>query len=195
MKAGSFDIIIIGGSAGSIDVISSILKALPKKFGPTIVVVIHRMKNTTSRLDKLLSKDTGIKHIIEPEDKEPIRPGAIYLAPQNYHLLVESDRCFSLDYSEPVNFSRPSIDVSFESVAGVFGKKTLAILLSGANKDGAAGLSKVLKNKGAALIQSPDTAQYPAMPNAAIEMNSKAHVKTPEQIVNCILDNSINPTD
>jgi two-component system chemotaxis response regulator CheB len=195
MKENRFDIILIGGSAGSIEVISAILKALPKKFHPAIVLVIHRMKNTTSRMDKLLSRDTGIKHIIEPEDKEPIKPGTIYLAPQNYHLLVEKDRSFSLDYSELVNFSRPSIDVSFESAAGVFGKKTLAVLLSGANKDGAEGLAKVIKNKGSALIQSPATAHYPAMPNAAIEMNSKALVKTPEQIVSCILDNSINQTN
>ena len=145
------------------------------------------MKNTTSRLDKLLSKGSGVQNIIEPEDKEPIRPGTIYLAPQNYHLLVEDDHSFSLDYSEPVNFSRPSIDVSFESIAGLFRTHTLAILLSGANKDGAAGLGKVIKAGGLALIQSPETAHYPAMPKAAMDLNSSALVQNPEQIIDCIL--------
>jgi two-component system chemotaxis response regulator CheB len=187
MKETASGMIVIGGSAGSIGVITAVLQALPAGFQTPIVLVIHRMKNTTSRLDKLLSKDTGLKTVIEPEDKEPIRPGMLYLAPQNYHLLVEENRCFSLDYSEPVNFSRPSIDVSFESVARLYGVHTLAILLSGANKDGAAGLVKVLALGGRAVIQSPETAQYPAMPLAAIDANPEVSVQNPDQIINCIL--------
>jgi two-component system chemotaxis response regulator CheB len=105
-----FDIIVIGGSAGSVDIVISLLKSIPKDFRTPIILVIHRLKNTTSSLDVLLAKATGGKKVIEPEDKEPIRPGMIYLTPQNYHLLVEKDLTFSLDYSKPVNFSRPSIE-------------------------------------------------------------------------------------
>ena len=181
------DIIVIGGSAGSIDVIISILKALPKKNQPPIVLVIHRMKNMVSHLDELLSRETGERKIIEPDDKEPIKTGMIYLAPQNYHLLVEKDHTFSLDYSAPLHFSRPSIDISFESIAFLFKQKTVAILLSGANSDGAVGLGKVIGNGGIAIIQAPETANYPAMPKAAISLNSSALIQTPEQILNCIL--------
>jgi len=187
MKESAFDIIVIGGSAGSIEVIIYLLKSLPKKFQTPVVLIIHRMKNTSSSLDDMLSKEAGVKNIIEPEDKEPIKRGRIYLAPQNYHLLVEQDHTFSLDYSEPVNFSRPSIDLSFESISGVFGPKTLAILLSGANKDGAAGLTKVIEKGGLALVQSPESALYPTMPKAAIDLNSTVLIQNPEQIIHCIL--------
>lgn len=192
MKKSGFDIIVIGGSAGSLEVIIFLLQSLPKTFRTPVVLIIHRIKNTASKLDKMLVKQTGRQSIVEPEDKEPLKPGMIYLAPQNYHLLIEIDHSFSLDYSEQVNFSRPSIDVSFESFAQVFGRKTLAILLSGANKDGAAGLRKVIDRGGMAVVQSPDTAGYPAMPRAGIEMNKTAHIQNPEQIVNCILHNPNN---
>jgi two-component system chemotaxis response regulator CheB len=192
MEQGSFDIILIGGSAGSIEVVGSLLRALPKTFQTPVVLIIHRMKNTTSRLDKMFSRDAGILPILEPEDKEPVKRGNIYLAPQNYHLLAEADHSFSLDYSEPVNFSRPSIDVSFESFASIYRNRTLAVLLSGANKDGATGLNSVTERGGVAIVQSPKTAQYPAMPKAAIDRNPGALVLDPEQIINCILDYPLN---
>ena len=192
MKKNVFDIILIGGSAGSLEVIAYLLQSLPKTFTIPVVIIVHRMKNTSSRLDKLLIKQSGLRNIIEPEDKEPVKPGMIYLAPQNYHLLVEKDYCFSLDYSEPINFSRPSIDLSFESFSNVYGANTLAVLLSGANKDGATGLRKVIQKNGTALIQSPETAEYPTMPVAAIEMNKTAIVESPDQILNRILHNPNN---
>lgn len=188
MKKNKFDIITIGGSAGSIKVIISLLKSLPKTFQTPVVLIIHRMKNITSQLNKLLARESAMKDIIEPEDKEPIIAGNIYLAPQNYHLLVEQDYTFSLDYSEQVNFSRPSIDVSFESIASLYRGKTLAILLSGANKDGAAGLTMVIAQGGTAIVQSPDTADYPAMPKAAIDTNQSVLTKSPEQIVHYLLN-------
>ena len=187
MKESVFDIIIIGGSAGSIEVIIYLLKSLPKTFLTPVVLVIHRIKNTTSNLAEILTKKTDMKKIIEPEDKEPIKPGRIYLAPQNYHLLVEEDHTFSLDYSEQVNFSRPSIDTSFENFADIYSKRTLAILLSGANKDGSVGLTAVIEKGGMAVVQSPKTARYPAMPNAAIELNNSVLILNPEQILHYIL--------
>lgn len=192
MKKNRFDIVTIGGSAGSIKVVISILKSFSGNFQTPVVLIIHRMKNITSQLNRLLAKELGIKEIIEPEDKEPVLAGHIYLAPQNYHLLVEKDHTFSLDYSEPVNFSRPSIDVGFESIASLYRNKTLAILLSGANKDGAAGLSTVTGLGGTAIVQSPETSDYPAMPKAAIESNESVLIQSPEQIVNYILYNLIS---
>jgi two-component system, chemotaxis family, protein-glutamate methylesterase/glutaminase len=188
MNKKSFDIIVIGGSAGSIKVVIALLKSLPKNFKTPIVLIIHRLKNTVSHLDQLISKDAGVKAIIEPEDKEQIIAGNIYLAPQNYHLLVEQDHSFSLDYSELVHYSRPSIDVSFDSFSNLYGKKMLAILLSGANKDGSASISHVLQRGGSAIVQLPESAEYPVMPKAAIELNKAVLVKSPKQIVDYLTD-------
>ncbi len=168
MKENKYDIILIGGSAGSIPLCTALLKSLKKERAIPVVVIIHRMRNVDSELEKLLARESGLKKIIEPEDKQPLSEGKVYLAPQNYHLLFEEDRSFSLDYSDAVHYSRPSIDVSFESAAQVFGKKILAILLSGANADGAKGIA-VLSSIGAdCWIQDPATAESATMPAAAI---------------------------
>ena len=182
MKDKKYDIIIIGGSAGSIPVCISLLKALKKDQPIPVVLIVHRMRNVVSELDKLLSKETGIKKITEPEDKQSIGQGKVYLAPQNYHLLFEEDGCFSLDYSDPVYYSRPSIDVSFESAAMVYEKKVLAILLSGANADGAKGISLLAEMDAECWVQDPASAQYPAMPSAAIAISEKVKVLTETQM-------------
>lgn len=171
-----YDIIIIGGSAGSIPVCVSLLKALPINMPIPVVLIIHRMRNIVSELDKLLSRETGIKKIAEPEDKQAINKGKVFLAPQNYHLLFEDDNCFSLDYSAPVHYSRPSIDVSFESAAEMYGNRVLAILLSGANADGAKGLAYLAEKGADCIVQDPENAQYPAMPNSAIALSSKLKI-------------------
>lgn len=182
MKGKAYDIIIIGGSAGSIPVCESLLKVLKKETTIPVVLVIHRMRNVVSELDKLLSRETGKKKVTEPEDKQAIASGKVYLAPQNYHLLFEEDNSFSLDYSDPVHFSRPSIDVSFESAASVFKKNVLAILLSGANADGAKGISLLAALGAECWVQDPASAQYPAMPSAAIAISDKVKVLTEEQM-------------
>lgn len=182
MKETSFDIILIGGSAGSIPVCVSLLKALKKDQPVPVVLIIHRMRNVVSELDKLLTKETGIRKITEPEDKQPILPGKVYLAPQNYHLLFEEDASFSLDYSDAVHYSRPSIDVSFESAALVYGKRVLAVLLSGANADGAKSLSALAEMGAECWAQDPAIAEYPAMPAAAIAGSEKIKVLTEEEM-------------
>lgn len=185
------ELIIIGGSAGSLPVLTQILKALPGDFTLPIVVVIHRQKNVVSEFAKILSESTKKNGTIsEPDDKEPIQPSHIYLAPQNYHLLIEQDRSFSLDYSEAVKFSRPSIDVSFESAATVYKESLVAILLSGANNDGAAGLESVVNMGGTAIVQEPSTAEFKVMPLAAIETVSNVQVLSPQGI--CRYINGIN---
>jgi two-component system chemotaxis response regulator CheB len=175
-----YDIIAIGGSAGSIPVLIDILEGIPDHFVLPVVIVLHRLKNVQSEMDKLLSVK---KSIIEPEDKSLIEPGHIYLAPQNYHLLVEEDHSFSLDYSELVNYSRPSIDIAFSSIAAVYQPKVLGVLLSGANKDGAAGLDSIISAGGTGIVQDPATAVYSAMPQAAIELNQAVQVKSPDEII------------
>jgi len=182
LKEQAYDMILIGGSAGSIPVCVSLLKALKKDQPIPVILIIHRMRNVVSELDKLLSKETGIKKITEPEDKQSIVAGKVYLAPQNYHLLFEEDGCFSLDYSDAVHYSRPSIDVSFESAAMLYEKRVLAILLSGANADGAKGISILAELGATCWVQDPATAQYPAMPSAAIAISEKVNVLTEDEM-------------
>ena len=184
MTRSDFDIIVIGGSSGSIPVLIDIIDALPMAFGIPIIIVVHRMKNVTSELRKVLSQTMDIK---EPDDKEPIKGGCIYLAPQNYHLLAEDNRTFSMDYSELINYSRPSIDVTFMSVADVYKNKTLGILLSGANVDGAEGMAYICAQGGCAIAQAPETAQYGTMPEAAIKKNEAVEIYTPQTIVDTLL--------
>ncbi|GAA4418277.1 chemotaxis protein CheB [Nibrella viscosa] len=178
-----YDIVVLGGSAGSISVMIQILSSLPTQFPLSLVIVLHRLKNVSSEMNKILSMGRRGLSIHEPDDKEPIQPGHIYLAPQNYHLLVEADKSFSLDYSELVNYSRPAIDVTFESVAQVFGARAIGVLLSGANHDGAAGLLTLVKQGGRGIVQDPETADYPTMPRAALALTDKLDVFTPKQIV------------
>lgn len=177
-------LVIIGGSAGSLSVILEIVENLPEDFASPIVIVLHRLKNVSSEMDKILEDAQQHMKIREPEDKEPIRHKHIYLAPQNYHLLFETEKMFSLDYSEPVYFSRPSIDVSFESAAAVFGKKVTAVLLSGANQDGAAGAAAIAEAGGTVIVQDPGSSEYPAMPTAAIEKTNDILILQPVEIAN-----------
>ncbi|HAI82779.1 MAG TPA: chemotaxis protein CheB [Chitinophagaceae bacterium] len=163
-------IIVIGGSAGSLVVIKAIVNALPAQFNAAIILVIHRPKNIPSALHDVLSQKPSQHQVREPEDKECLCNGNIYLAPQKYHLLFEQDGSVSLDVSELVHHSRPAIDVSFESAGYTYGKNCTAILLSGANSDGALGLLKIKEAGGTVLVQSLATAAFTAMPEAAIAL-------------------------
>lgn len=181
-----YDMVLIGGSAGSLPVVAGVLQELRTDFNFTLVIVVHRLKNVNSEMGPLLSVHKGGLYIREPEDKESIRKQCVYLAPQNYHLLVEQDHSFSLDYSELVHYSRPALDVTFESVASVYGPRCAGIVLSGANRDGADGLQAINEAGGLTLIQDPATAEYDFMPNAAIAVNPGAQVKTPAEIIEFI---------
>ncbi len=181
-KSTTYELVVIGGSAGSITVITTILAALPVDFRLPIVIVVHRQKNVESELSKLLQPKKNTLNIYEPEDKQSIEFNHIYLAPQNYHLLIEKDRSFGLDYSELVQFSRPSIDVTFESCSNVYGNKLLAIVLSGANDDGSAGSEIIINNGGTVVVQHPSTAEFPKMVESVIKKCSKAIIKPPDEI-------------
>lgn len=160
-------LIIIGGSSGSLKVILELLDLLRPDFNIPVLMVFHRNNQQGSLLTELLSLKTKIT-VKEVEEKEPILAGKIYIAPQDYHVLVEADKSFSLDYSEKIHFSRPSIDVSFISGAEVYKEHLLCILLSGANADGAEGLEKVKLNRGTTIVQDPEEADVPYMPQQAL---------------------------
>ncbi|RYY54100.1 MAG: chemotaxis protein CheB [Chitinophagaceae bacterium] len=162
-------LIVIGGSAGSLQVILKIISQLDADFRTPILLVLHRHVNADSPLEELIASRTNLIPR-DIEEKEPIRDGHIYICPADYHVLIEEDFSFSLDYSEKVNFSRPSIDVVFRSAAEVFGEDLLCVLLSGANGDGAASLKFVKDNGGITVVQDPLDAQVPYMPLQALKI-------------------------
>lgn len=163
--------LVIGGSAGSLDVLLKLLPALPADLAFPILIVIHRKNGADSLLPELLSGRTRLT-VKEAEEKELLLPGVIYIAPSDYHVLVEMDHTLSLDYSEKINYSRPAIDASFQTAAEVYKEHLACILLSGSNADGVEGLNYVKQWGGLAVIQNPDTAQVAYMPAQA-----KLHVK------------------
>jgi two-component system chemotaxis response regulator CheB len=182
--------IVVGGSAGSLIVLLQIIKSLTEDFIVPLLIVVHRQRNNLSEFTRILAESNKNKRIVEPDDKEPIQKSTIYISPQNYHLLIEKDYTISLDYSEPIKFSRPSIDVTFESAATVYNERLVGVLLSGANSDGTAGLAAIVACGGTAIVQDPETAEFTAMPLSAIENISGVNVLSPTQIVTMI--NSLN---
>ena len=166
MKPPAYDCIVIGVSSGGAEAIPNVLAPLPADYPIPIILVRHL--HPSSRLDLHLSLWNNCRlPISEAMDKEPITPG-IHTAPANYHLLVEKNRTFSLSIDARVQWARPSIDVLFESAADVYQNRLIGIVLTGANHDGAEGLQKIKANGGLALVQDPQTADVPEMPNAAI---------------------------
>ncbi len=175
-------LVIIAGSAGSLTIIFQILPHLQRLKNYAILLVIHRKSTSNSSLVDLLNVKSKTP-IIEIEDKQSICNGFIYLAPADYHLLIENRSLFSLDISEKINYSRPSIDVAFESAADVFNIDSIGILLSGANEDGSQGLEAIQKKGGYTIVQNPESAQMPVMPISAIERNAFDIILNPPEIL------------
>jgi two-component system, chemotaxis family, protein-glutamate methylesterase/glutaminase len=167
--------VVIGASAGALEALSAILPALPAEFRLPLIVVVHVPPNKRSTLTDLFRAKCRLS-VREVEDKEPIFGGTVYFAPPDYHLLIEMDKTLSLSSDEPVLFSRPSIDVLFESAAEAYGAALIAIVLSGANQDGAKGMSAVIEGGGVAIIQTPTEAFASAMPQAAVDLCPSARV-------------------
>ncbi|MES2573526.1 MAG: chemotaxis protein CheB [Bacteroidota bacterium] len=175
------EVVLIGGSAGSLKVLMHILPLLSSTPTYALVIILHRKNTEDSTLEHLIALKT-ILPVIEVEDKTVLKPGCIYIAPADYHLLFEKNKLLSLDISEKVNHSRPSIDVSFESAAEVYQSALVAILLSGSNADGTHGL-KVIQNAGGKIVvQEPNTADMPFMPNYAILNTTPDLVLEPDEI-------------
>lgn len=163
-----YAILAIGASWGGVEALSQVVAALPASWTVPIVIVQHQHALSGTALERILSRLTSLT-VIDVCDKQEIRPGQIYIAPANYHLLIEGDRSFSLSVDAPVNFSRPSIDVTFSSLADVFGDECMAVLLTGANEDGAEGMRRVREAGGYTMAQNPEEAAVPTMPMAAID--------------------------
>ena len=174
--------IVIGGSAGSFQKVTAILANIPRNYPHTIFLCLHRLKNVRGGFVEALSLKSNIT-ICEPFDKDPVLPGVAYLAPANYHMYVDANNQFALSTEEPVNHSRPSIDVTFCSVAKSFGKDVIGILLSGANKDGALGLKTIKDAGGTVIVQSPDECQVRTMTTAAIKITQVDHIMLTNNII------------
>lgn len=182
-------VVIIGGSAGSLNALMQILPELPDLNGFAIVIVVHRKSTDDQTLENLISLKSSIPFKII-EDKVPLVPGFVYVAPSNYHLLFEKNKTLSLDISEKINYSRPSIDVSFESAAEIYGNSLVGILLSGSNSDGTQGLKAIKEAGGTIAVQNPLSADMPFMPNNAILYTNPDFVLNINEILRFII--SIN---
>jgi two-component system chemotaxis response regulator CheB len=158
----------MGASAGGLQALAIILGGLESDFTLPILVVQHLHATDDGRFAAHLGDLTTLE-VVEPCDKEPIVAGQVYVAPANYHMLVETDETIALSIDERVNHSRPSIDVLFESAAHVFGARLIAVILSGASHDGALGMCAVNAHGGLAIAQDPEGAEHPVMPRAAIQ--------------------------
>lgn len=163
-----FELIVIGCSMGGMHALQRIFQALPEGFCIPIAVVQHRYRNSNEGLPDFLRRNSTL-NVVDTTDKEWIKPGTVYLAPANYHLLVERGE-LSLSVDEKVEYSRPSIDVLFESAADAYGAAVIGIVLTGANADGARGAKRIKSRGGFVIAQDPATAESPIMPRAAIEM-------------------------
>lgn len=165
---GSFDIVVMGCSAGGLSALEAILSRLKNPIETPIVIVQHLSPDSGDSILKLLNKYSDVE-VYEPTDKELVEGGKIYLAPPDYHLMIESDRTFCLNMGPKENYSRPSIDVLFETAAEVYQDRCLAILLTGANRDGARGMAVIKDFNGVTIAQDPLEAQVPIMPKSAIK--------------------------
>ncbi len=179
------ELLVIGGSAGSLEVILKAFPQLPKDLPFAIIIVLHRKQNTDTTLIDLLSSRTSLP-VIEANDKEEIVPANIYVAPADYHLLIENDHTLSLDYSEKVNYSRPSIDITFQTAAEVYREKLACLLLSGANADGAEGLELVKTMKGITAVQDPKTAEVSYMPQKALDKMEVDFIVETDKVIDFI---------
>ncbi len=166
-----YEAVVVGVSAGGFRALRVLLSSLHTALPAPIIIVQHRMASPDNYLVTYL--DSRCPHAVkEAEEKECIQEGMIYIAPADYHLLVEKDKTFSLSVDELVCFARPSVDVLFETAAAAYKDKLVAIILTGANSDGSAGIQKVKANGGLTITQDPDTAESPVMPLAAIATKS-----------------------
>lgn len=169
----AFQLVVVGASLGGLQALEVLLAGLPKNFPVPVAIVQHRHKSSDDKLRMMLQQYTPLV-VIEPQDKEEIVPGCIYLAPADYHLMIEAGSdsvpypCFSLSTDAPVTYARPSIDVLFETAADTYAEKLIGVLLTGANHDGSRGMAKIRTRGGRTVVEEPSTAACPTMPKAAI---------------------------
>lgn len=173
-------LVVIGGSLGGMTAVETILRALPASFPWPIAIVLHRSADSRNLLGPALQRHSALK-IREPQDKEEIAPGFVYVAPADYHLIAEPG-AFALSTEGVVSYARPSLDVLFETAADAFGRAVIGIVLTGANHDGASGARRIKERGGTVIVQQPETAESEIMPAAAIAATKVDHVLPVEEI-------------
>lgn len=181
-----YEAIVIGLSSGGMSAMKLLFSRLPEDFKTPIVVVQHINARSDSQWIHLLNNQSNLL-IKEVDEKEQIVPGTIYIAPPNYHLLIEKDKTFSLTIDERVNYARPSIDVLFESAAESYSNKLIGIVLTGSNHDGSNGIKRIKELGGLAIIQDPDTAESPYMPRSAITGIEPDYILPLENIIELLI--------
>jgi two-component system, chemotaxis family, protein-glutamate methylesterase/glutaminase len=162
------DAVAIGASAGGVEVLSVLLSSLPASCRASFIIVMHIPRERPSLLPDVFGAKCALP-VREAEDKEPVQPGTVYFAPPDYHLLVDRGPAFALSSDAPVHFSRPSIDVLFDSAADIYGERLLGLILTGANQDGAEGLAAIGRAGGRTVVQEPGSAAVPFLPEAALQ--------------------------
>jgi len=180
-RPGRFGAVVLGGSAGGISAVTAIVAALPESFPLPLTVALHQSPDQSLGWVKYLDRQARLP-VVEAEDKMPLAAGTVHCAPPGYHLLLETDGTLALSVDAKVNFARPSIDLLFSSAADAFGPTLIGVVLTGANGDGARGLAEIAAAGGLALVQSPRTAEWPAMPEAALQTTPQALVVDLEAI-------------
>jgi two-component system, chemotaxis family, protein-glutamate methylesterase/glutaminase len=181
MPIGRYQAIVMGASAGGSKALLPILQCLPENFACPVIIAQHL--HPLQEGPALMYRAQGcVISLREAEEKEAVRGGLVYFAPPNYHLLIEDDRTFSLSIDVRINYSRPAIDVLFESAADVYGATLIGVVLSGANNDGAAGLNYIKQHGGLTIAQTPETAEVPYMPKAAIQAAQPDQILSPPEI-------------
>ncbi len=179
----SYQAVVIGSSAGGLNALKTIFMALDKHFPLPVIIVQHVSPAADNYLATFLNSLEKIR-VKEADEKEIPQAGVAYIAPPNYHLLMEHNGSFTLTVEERVNYARPSIDVLFETAAETYGDGLIGIILTGANNDGSVGLKKIKDLGGTAIVQDPDEAESDTMPRAAVEIAKPHHVLTLEEIAN-----------
>jgi len=161
------DLVVIGGSSGGLEVMLVLLKRLPPTYLLPTLLVLHQRANRVSGLSQMLAAHTHLR-VLEPDDKQRIEAGTLYVAPPNYHLLVEKEKILSLSSDIPINYCRPAIDATLETAADAYGPRLAACILSGANQDGARGAAYVKAKGGQVYVQDPNEAMVAVMPEATM---------------------------
>ncbi len=184
-----YELVTIGGSAGSAELIQKILERLPANFCLSVIIVKHVSPDyhDSEYYTDYLNKRCKLT-VKEVDQLEIITPGTVYLAPANYHLLIEKDRSFSLNIDKKVNFCRPAIDVLFETASATFTNRLIGLILSGANDDGAIGLKEVKKKGGYTIVQEPQTTVFKTMPQAAINASEVDAILPPDLIADLLIE-------
>lgn len=182
----TYQAIVLGASAGGMKVIRDLVMALPKDFSMPLLIVQH-IGGTSDGVWAQLLNDKSKVYVKEADEKEVVEAGTVYLAPSNYHLLVEPDHTLTLTVEERVNYARPSIDVLFETAAEAYGEKLIGIVCTGANFDGAKGLQYIKEKGGLTIVQDPETAEIPTMPKAALAATEVDHVLGLDNIIELLL--------